>query len=251
MSRAWFKLYGRDYRDGVRVLPWDVTGIYSVLLTLMYEEPGGLIKDHDQRLCRLIGCDIRLWRRARQVLLNAGKLRVTDDGFLANDRVEIEAKSAELLSEVRAISGRSSRQLNVSKQPKSRKTKDTPQANAEILPLYARALPESESEPERTPSLRSGVTPSRKITFPEGFILSEAGRAFAAKHNLLNGSADAAFEHFRDHHTANRTLFADWEAAWRTWVRNQVRFQNNRAPAVARPSISDAIDRAALKAGIK
>lgn len=239
MTRAWFKFYGRDYRDGVRDLPWDVTGIYSVLLTLMYEEKDGRIKDHDQRLCRLVGCDIRLWRRARKTLLEAGKLHITDDGFLTNDRIEIEQKSAEHLSEVRAISGRSSRQLTNSDSAKSRKTHDPPPANAEILPLYARALPESESE--RTPSLRSGVTRKRapKTPISSEAKLSPEGRAYADTHGL-NGTADAVWEHFRDHHYANGNRFVDWDAAWRNWVRNQSRFG---PPKPKRESMGDIIDR--------
>jgi hypothetical protein len=238
VSRAWFKFYGRDYRDGVRDLPWDVTGLYSVLLTLMYEEPGGRIKDHDQRLCRILGCDIRMWRRARQTLLDAGKLHVTEDGFLTNDRVEIEAKSAELLSEVRAISGRSSRQLTDSNTLKPRKTNKQPEAIAPDLPLYARALPESESE---TPSLRSGVPRKHKTPISPEAALSAEGRTYATEHGIVNGTADAVWAHFRDHHYANGNRFLDWDAAWRNWVRNQNRFGASAKPQ--RESTSAIIDR--------
>lgn len=229
MSRAWFKFYGRDYRDGVRDLPFDVVGIYSVLLTLMYEEQGGRIRDHDQRLCRQIGCDIRMWRRTRKALIEAGKLHVTEDGFLTNDRVEIEAKSAEHLSEVRAISARSSRQLTDSDKPKSRKTKEPHEAIAPDLPLYARAFPESESEvPKEINSLgtpRSRKKSKRSAT--EQTLPAEptfAMRRDAAEHGLANGSVEHEFRGWRDYHLARATPIADHEASFRTWLRNRDAF---------------------------
>lgn len=236
MSRAWFKFYGRDYRDGVRDLPFDVVGIYSVLLTYMYEEEGGRIKDHDQRLARLVGCDIRMWKRARATLIEAGKLSVTQDGFLINARVEIEVTSAELLSEVRAKSGRSSRQLTDSDKPKSLKTESPPEANASILPLYARALPESESDKDT--SLRSVSLPASKASkpkraakpkreIPADLAMTDQARAFAAERGFVNGTCDEMWLAFTSWHAANQKTSADFEASWRTWVINQKKFRGD------------------------
>jgi hypothetical protein len=41
----------------------------------------------------------------------------------------------------------------------------------------------------------------------------------------LNCAAEA--EAFRDHHTAKGTRFTDWDAAFRTWLRNAVKFASN------------------------
>ena len=38
---------------------------------------------------------------------------------------------------------------------------------------------------------------------------------------------------FVDHHLAKGSLMADWEAAWRTWCRNDVKFAQRRAPGLA------------------
>lgn len=38
---------------------------------------------------------------------------------------------------------------------------------------------------------------------------------------------------FVDHHLAKGSLMADWEAAWRTWCRNDVKFSQRRAPGLA------------------
>lgn len=248
MSRAWFKFYGRDYRDGVRDLPFDVVGIYSVLLTYMYEEEGGRIKDHDQRLARLVGCDIRMWKRARATLIEAGKLSVTEDGFLTNGRVEIEVKSAELLSEVRAKSGRSSRQLTDSNKPKSLKSESPPEANASVLPLYARALPESESDKDTSlrsvslgaskPSKPKRTSAARQL-IPIDLPMSEKDRAFAAERGFVNGTCDEMWTHFTAYHASKGTLSASIHGHWVTWVQNQVKFQGDRNGN--RPSASGAV----------
>jgi len=45
-------------------------------------------------------------------------------------------------------------------------------------------------------------------------------------HAAAHGVADAAreFAAFADYHRARGSTMADWDAAWRTWVRNAVAF---------------------------
>ncbi len=59
--------------------------------------------------------------------------------------------------------------------------------------------------------------------------LSDASREYASKHDFLNGSADALFEDFRTYHLAKGSLMADWQAAWRMWVRNAVKFRERQS----------------------
>jgi hypothetical protein len=65
-------------------------------------------------------------------------------------------------------------------------------------------------------------------------------RSWAAEH-VPGVPVDAETENFRDHHRAKGSAMKDWTAAWRTWMRNAVKF--GRVPAVAhvRPA-PDAID---------
>jgi 5-methylcytosine-specific restriction endonuclease McrA len=37
----------------------------------------------------------------------------------------------------------------------------------------------------------------------------------------------------RDHHVAKDSRFKDWEAAWRTWMRNSLEFRRQRGPVIA------------------
>jgi hypothetical protein len=76
---------------------------------------------------------------------------------------------------------------------------------------------------------RSRAPPARRSKFPEAFRLSDAGRQFAVERGFQN--SNQMFERFRDYHIAKGSLFQDWEAAWRTWVNNQVKFDGDRSAA--------------------
>ena len=61
----------------------------------------------------------------------------------------------------------------------------------------------------------------RAATLPEDFTLTDTRRTYALSKNI---PADIEFEAFTNHHTAKGSTFKDWDAAWRTWVGNAVKF---------------------------
>lgn len=72
------------------------------------------------------------------------------------------------------------------------------------------------------------TSPSRvtrkRCSLPVGFLLSEKMRAYALSKGLDPPRITREFEKFCDHHRAKGSLFADWEAAWRTWVGHSIEF---------------------------
>ena len=66
---------------------------------------------------------------------------------------------------------------------------------------------------------------------------SSDGLAYASE----RGIDDEEIEAFRDYHLAYGTLMANWDAAWRTWCRNAMKFNRTRAPS---PPLLQAIDAA-------
>jgi len=100
----------------------------------------------------------------------------------------------------------------------------------------------------------AAVKTSRKKparAMPDIFPASEAMRAYAEKrgykfeippcfafNKTRPGPAQAMFEAFKNHHGAKGSQFSDWEAAWRTWVDNQARWDTERGkPPGLRPAI--------------
>lgn len=67
---------------------------------------------------------------------------------------------------------------------------------------------------------------SRAIPFPEDFKPDERAVAMATAFQF---NAHILFTAFRDHHLARGTLFKDWQAAFRTWIRNEKKFKEAKA----------------------
>jgi hypothetical protein len=96
---------------------------------------------------------------------------------------------------------------------------------------------------------KSRKRPSRPM--PDIFPASDAMRAYAEKrgykfeippcfafNKARPGPAQAMFEAFKNHHGAKGSQFADWDAAWRTWVDNQAKWDTERGkPPGLRPAI--------------
>lgn len=64
--------------------------------------------------------------------------------------------------------------------------------------------------------------PLRGSIFPDGFQ-PDARHEDMAKG--LGVNLQAEFAQFKDHHTAKGTIFKDWPAAFRTWIRNAAKFK--------------------------
>jgi hypothetical protein len=96
---------------------------------------------------------------------------------------------------------------------------------------------------------KSRRKPARPM--PDIFPMSEAQKAYAEKsgykfeigpsfayNKTRPGPAQDMFTAFKNHHAAKGSLFADWDAAWRTWVDNQVKWDTQRGkPPGLRPAI--------------
>jgi hypothetical protein len=90
---------------------------------------------------------------------------------------------------------------------------------AETLALFP---PPARVAPTRTVKSRD---PQRATSWPDDFTLSPE-----RVENAKRVGADAAWEwdKFRDYHRARGSRFVDWNAAWRTWLRNAVDFDLRR-----------------------
>lgn len=72
---------------------------------------------------------------------------------------------------------------------------------------------------------------NRGCIFPDGFEPDERGVSLATSYGLNPHKELAAF---RDHHTAKGSVFKDWQAAYRNWLRNSLRFTQRSQHAVSR-----------------
>ena len=73
-------------------------------------------------------------------------------------------------------------------------------------------------------TLKTKTTKARKCVLPEGFEPDETGFSLARDTGLV---ISEEIEAFKDHHAANGSAFIDWQAAFRTWLRNSLKFKRN------------------------
>jgi len=73
----------------------------------------------------------------------------------------------------------------------------------------------------------------RATSYPENFQVSEEVKAWAGAKRLPNPVMH--LEAFRDYHTSKGSTFKDWDAAFRTWIRNAARFKDNGKSIEGRP----------------
>ena len=72
--------------------------------------------------------------------------------------------------------------------------------------------------------------PSRGTVAPSDFMPDQTAHDIAANTGV---NLQAELANFLDHHAARGTVFKDWQAAFRTWLRNAVKFSSH-APASGR-----------------
>jgi aromatic ring-opening dioxygenase catalytic subunit (LigB family) len=69
----------------------------------------------------------------------------------------------------------------------------------------------------------------RGCVYPEDFAPEERSQELAVSYGLNVHKLHAAF---KDHHRARGTVFKDWQAAFRNWIRNEVKFTQRGVHAV-------------------
>ena len=73
---------------------------------------------------------------------------------------------------------------------------------------------------------------SKRTGWPVDLVLDQDLITIAAEKGFGAERANVMFERFRNHHQAKGSEFANWTAAWRNWVFNQVQFDaKDRAAA--------------------
>lgn len=99
----------------------------------------------------------------------------------------------------------------------------------------SRAIAEAEAEAEAIkpplapPSRRKGNGEPRDrkksaTRVPDSFEVTEPMWAWAQEQGVAHDRIEAETAKFMDHHKAKGSLFSDWHAGWRKWMRNAVEF---------------------------
>jgi len=107
-----------------------------------------------------------------------------------------------------------------------------------------------------TPSSVKRAKPVMTL-LPEGFepVMKPGSITAGTVDSWPPGRLEDELEHFADHHTVKATLSADWQASWRTWVKNSKKWEPRHAQVQRhrqqspRPSSDGAFEAFARAAG--
>jgi uncharacterized protein YdaU (DUF1376 family) len=209
----YYKRYPRDFIEGTIGMPFELKGCYSVILDMIYMQ-GGKLPDDARYISGLLGCSIRKWKSLRDELVGMGKLKVSGE-FLTNYRAVSELETLAKL------------------QDKQRENASTLRKNKDLEKPRQR---QPEPEPDITDTNVSVGTPekkkpARRTQLPADWSPSPKNILDAENAGLSWQDVNREAQQFADYHHSRASLMADWDAAWRTWCRNAVKFAARRGGA--------------------
>jgi hypothetical protein len=188
--------------------------IYLIILLRIYES-GGVCRDTIAALARRTRWPRRIVQQAIESLQGSGRLVVDGTGGMTNPKADKVLAKMQHVRETKSnngfVGGKKTQQNQRSRQAAAR------------FRLSNNTNTNNNKEREDNPPV---VPPrGRAHRLPDDFKLSQEAVAYAGEHGL---NASDLFAPFCDHHRAKGNAMVDWTAAWRTWVRNEVKFSKNR-----------------------
>jgi hypothetical protein len=81
---------------------------------------------------------------------------------------------------------------------------------------------------------------SRKSRLTEKTLPAEWGMWAMGEYGWDSPYCNELFAQFSDHHRSKGNVMSDWKAAWRTWCRNSLRFNNRQTPPAPSPVKTEA-----------
>lgn len=145
-ARPFHKRYHSDALAGFMPLSLEERGAYQTLLDMIYDR-GGPVIDNDRLLAGYMQCSPRKWRVIRDALIEKGKIRVTEDGHLTNDRAEKELENDAKTSRKLAESGSNGGRVRAERAKKANENREGGQASLERPSSLTRShIPELEDK---------------------------------------------------------------------------------------------------------
>lgn len=225
---AWMPLFIGDYRRDTARLTCEQHGAYLQLIFDYWV--AGPPPDDDSVLARIVGLDIRAWKKSRPVL---ERYFAVSGGVWRHKRIDEELAGASERSGKAAAKARAAAQSRWSKNREDGRTRDAPG----IASSTASGSPQAVHE--QCPRDAIHLTP---VTLPAEEEDSSAGRAkrggrlsptwkpgpedtaFGLSQGFTDAEVARIGEKFRDYWTAKAGKDGaklDWRATWRNWVREE------------------------------
>lgn len=229
----WFPCFPSKLLGAMALMRPDEALVYCVALFRIYER-GGPCPDESEQLARFTGLSVQRVERALERLFSTGKLAMEPDGFT-------NPFASEILARKKAHSAKQHIAGKLGAEYRWNKSGAKNQAKSKVVDSYKDIDIDIERSSNPPVSPLRGKTLPKKTRLPSDFSLTFEMVSYAKDHGVLN--VQETFGHFCDHHRAKGNVMDDWVAAWRLWVRNEIKF--------SRPSMNGHVNGASPRPGSK
>ena len=211
-------MYWDAYLADTTHLTTEEHGAYLLLLAAMWRR-NGVVPDNDRDNARILGLTVAKWKRTKARLLQF--LVVKDGNITQKKLLEIWENTQEKIA-VNAANGAKGGRAAASK------IKDLSQANAANPVKPKSTIPEPEPEPiERDAKASTKKPPAKRgICIPDNWAPNDVNIDHANSKQFTDEEIRNEADKFRDHHLAKGTASKDWNASWRTWIANSIKYGN-------------------------
>lgn len=182
-------------------------GAYLLLLMAAWRSDGCRLPNDDKRLARYCKMNKAQWNRVKDNVLEFWK---EENGFLYQGRLTDE------LQYVIQVSKKNSENA------KARWLKNNKTTDAIAMPDGCQT-----DAPTPTPTPTKKTKEKKGVQISQDWALEDKNIEYALEKGFLNGQILELGESFKDYWLADATPKGkkkDWDAAWRTWVRNAIKF---------------------------
>jgi DNA-binding transcriptional MocR family regulator len=232
MIGPWIKFYPSDWRadPALRMCSMGARGLWMEMLCIMHEAKpqGSLLVNGKQislrQLASLCGCDLSEVESHLSELESAGVFSREEDGTIYSRRLRrdiekaIKNKENGKLGGNPNLKGAANGGVNLPNNGGDKAQK--PEARDQIGSSLC-SEPSALAAPPKAKNRKSKISETAQPT--------ETDRRVAVEYQLTDDEFRYEWRKFRDHHLAKATLFSDWAAAWRNWVRRTNEFRLARA----------------------
>lgn len=236
-----FKFFPAKFMKGVRGLTPAEVGVYIMLLCRIYEEEGP-IKNNPLILATY--CEMRqpTFEKTLERLVALGKLTLSD-GVLSNDKADDVISDRVVRSENAKTAGKASAGKRQENQRQSATGVPRPfnHKEEEKEQEYTPLPPEGGGQLDLLPEDRKPAKP-RKVAsqFPADWTPSEKLILWAVSEGMARERVLRCARHCVDHHRSRGNTYVDHDAAFRTWIRNDLdRFSAPSKSTTQAPAASE------------
>lgn len=231
----YFRFYPTDFMRGVRGMTPQEVGAYTMLLCVMYENDGPVEYNAD-RLAAQCGMRLATFSKVIDRLMVLRKIILTD-GMISNERADLEISKRENDLKNNSKAGKASAEKRQQKQGK---------ASTGVQQPFNHTDTDTDTDTERVEAKASKQ--KRRCRLPDGWVPSPRNMQDAAEKGFTERDAENEADKFRDYHIAKGTIYADWDAGWRTWIgRARPNAGGNARSGSAHQNLFDGFQRAALR----